>query len=229
MDDKVHVACIVFHEEMHPFIPNMIGTSRVSLVCAVLDAASRRKLFAMNHLHEHFIDREIVIEIPAEWETVDNMMSVDKINEEGAFEKIGHFNPNNEARISLDWMTADISAILTKVISEYYAAMDKYMKGTGGGSGAHAMFAVWDKARSEQHKNWKERPVGWITQYAGQVALLYLGVVLMWDAGFGLEVLLNEMQDGRNKMQKSQDEMVSLMMTAATGVVSKDGGWTIDK
>jgi hypothetical protein len=42
-----------------------------------------------------------------------------------------------------------------------------------------------DESRSEQHKQWKERSVGWIAQYAGQMASLYLGVVLMWDAQFG--------------------------------------------
>ena len=47
------------------------------------------------------------------------------------------------------------------------------------------MFAVWDESRSEQHKQWKDRSVGWIAQYAGQMASLYLGVVLMLDAQFG--------------------------------------------
>jgi hypothetical protein len=139
----------------------------------------------MNRLHERFIDREVVIHIPPGWETVDNMVSVDEINGEGAFEKFGNFNPNNEARIALDWTVADVTAIFAKVLSEYNSAMEKYTKGTGGGSGSHAMFAVWDEARSEQHKKWKERSVGWIARYAGQMASLYLGVVLMWDAQFG--------------------------------------------
>ena len=54
-----------------------------------------------------------------------------------------------------------------------------------GGSGTRALFAVWDEAQTEQHKKWKERPVGWIAQYAGQMVMLYLGVVLMWDAKYG--------------------------------------------
>ena len=185
VDDKVRVVGIIFQEDMRPFIQDMIGTSRASSVRAVLDAASGRKLYAMNRLHEHFIDREVVIHIPPGWETVDNMVSVDEINGEGAFEQFGNFNPNNEARIALDWTPADVTAIFGKVLSEYNAAMEKYTKGTGGGSGSHAMFAVWDEARSEQHKKWKERSVGWIAQYAGQMASLYLGVVLMWDAQFG--------------------------------------------
>jgi hypothetical protein len=95
------------------------------------------------------------------------------------------FNPNNQTRMVLDWTPSDVSSIFAKVLSEYNTAMEKYTKGTGGGSGSHAMFAVWDEARSEQHKQWKERSVGWIAQYAGQMSMLYLGVVLMWDAEFG--------------------------------------------
>ncbi len=87
--------------------------------------------------------------------------------------------------MALDWTPSDVGAIFAKVLSEYNTAMEKYTKGTGGGSGSHAMFAVWDEARSEQHKQWKERSVGWIARYAGQMSLLYLGVVLMWDAEFG--------------------------------------------
>ena len=77
------------------------------------------------------------------------------------------------------------TTIFAKVLSEYNTAMEKYTKGTGGGSGSHAMFAVWDEARSEKHKQWKDQSVGWIAQYAGQMSMLYLGVVLMWDAQFG--------------------------------------------
>ena len=185
LDDKVRVAGIIFREDMRQYVPDMIGTSRASSVRAVLDAASSRKVYAMKRLHEHFIDKEVVIAIPTNWDTVENQLSVDEINGEGAFEQFGKFNPNNEARMALNWTPADVSAIFAKVLSEYNTAMEKYTKGTGGGSGSHALFAVWDEAQSEQHKNWKGRSVGWIAQYAGQMSMLYLGVVLMWDAEFG--------------------------------------------
>ena len=165
VDDKVRVAGIIFREDMRPFIQDMTGKSRASTVRAVLDAASGRKLYGMNHLHENFIDKEVVINIPANWHTMENMVSVDEINGEGAFEQFGNFNPNNQARIGLDWTPVEVAAIFAKVLAEYNTAMDKYTKGTGGGSGSHAMFAVWDEARSEQHKQWKERSVGWIAQY----------------------------------------------------------------
>ena len=68
-----------------------------------------------------------------------------------------------------------------------------YTKGTGGGSGSQVLFAVWEEACAEQHKNWRERPVGWIAQYAGQMSMLYLGVILTWDAKFGY--MLNVQKD----------------------------------
>ena len=185
VDDKIRVAGIIFREEMRPFLPDMIGITRGSKVRAVLDAASGRKQFGLNRLYEQFIDPEVEIDLPTNWNTAENQQSVDEINGEGAFEQFGSFSANNLARIVLPWSQADINAIFGKVATEYNNAMEKYMKGTGGGSGSHALFGVWDEARSEQHKRWKERPVGWIAQYAGQMSMLYLGVVLMWDAQYG--------------------------------------------
>ncbi len=66
LDDKVRVAGNIFCEDMCQFIPDMIGTLRASSARAVLDAASGRKLYAMNLLHQHFIDREIIVEIPCQ-------------------------------------------------------------------------------------------------------------------------------------------------------------------
>jgi hypothetical protein len=152
---------------------------------AVLDAAPGRKLYAMNWLHEQFIDSEVVIQIPPDWNSAENITSVDEINGDGTFESFGHFNANNLARIKLPWSQPEVRAIFVQVLTEYNAAMEKYTKGTGGGSGTRALFAVWDEAQTEQHKKWKERPVGWIAQYAGQMVMLYLGVVLMWDAKYG--------------------------------------------
>ena len=185
VDDKVHVAGIIFCEEMRQYIPDLIGTSRGSKVRAVLDAAPGRKLYAMTRLMEKFIDPEVVVEIPPKWNTIKNKKSVDKVNGEGAFDRFGTFVPNNLARIALPWTQTEVSAIFVKMLAEYNATMEKYTKGTGGGSGSHAMFGVWDEARSEAHKKWKERPMGWIAQYAGQMSMLYLGLVLMWDATFG--------------------------------------------
>jgi hypothetical protein len=184
IDDKVRVAGIIFRDDLRFYLEDMIGTSRASKSRAVLDEASAKKLAGMKRLHEHFIDTEVVVNLPDEWNTDENRTSVDEINGEGMFDQFGLFNPNNPARIALLWTQSDVASIFAKVLSEYNAAMEKYTKGTGGGSGSHALFGVWDEARSEQHKQWKDRPAGWLAQYAGQMSMLYLGVVLMWDAQF---------------------------------------------
>jgi hypothetical protein len=54
--------------------------------------------------------------------------------------------------------------------------MKKHTKGTG-------VFVVWDEAQLEQHKPWKERSVGWIAPYAGQMLMLsWCCIVLTGDA-----------------------------------------------
>ncbi len=123
---------------------------------AVLDAAPGRKLYAMTRLVEKFIDPEVVVEIPPEWNTLENKKSVDEVNGEGAFDRFEKFVPNNLARIALPWKQTEVSAIFVKMLAEYNATMEKYTKGTGGGSGSHAMFGVWDESQSEAHKKWKE-------------------------------------------------------------------------
>ena len=184
IDDKVRVAGILFLEDMRPFIQDMVGATRASRCRSVLDAASSRKQYGLKQLHEKFIDEEIVVDLPPGWDSEENKASVDEINGAGAFEQFGRFNPNHHGRMKLNWTQAEINAIFAKVVVEYNAAMDKYTKGTGGGSGSSMLFGVWDEAQAEQHKKWRERPVGWIAQYAGQMSMLYLGVVLMWDAQY---------------------------------------------
>ena len=46
----------------------------------------------MNPLHEKIIDRDVVINIPPNWENVDNMVLVGEINGEGAFEQLSKFS-----------------------------------------------------------------------------------------------------------------------------------------
>jgi hypothetical protein len=39
-------------------------------------------------------------------------------------------------------------------------------------------------AQSSTNNGRTDQPAGWLAQYAGQISMLYLGVVLMWDAQF---------------------------------------------
>jgi hypothetical protein len=85
MVDKVRVAGIIFQDDMRSYIQNMVGTSRGSRMHAVLDAPPGRKLYAMNRLHEQFIDSEIVIQIPPDWNVIANQKEAETNQYLGGF------------------------------------------------------------------------------------------------------------------------------------------------
>lgn len=99
VDDKVRLAGILFRDDMRFYIEDMIGMPRSSKSRSVLDEASAKKLAGMKLLHSHFIDKEVVVNLPEEWNTVANKISVDEINGEGAFDQFGFFNLNNQRRV----------------------------------------------------------------------------------------------------------------------------------
>ncbi len=65
-DNKIQVAGIVFGE-LCEYIPDMLGSSRGSKIRAELDAAASRKLASFCALHTKFIDKEVVVTLPAKW------------------------------------------------------------------------------------------------------------------------------------------------------------------
>ena len=60
----------------------MIGSTRVSWSHAISDAASSSKLAGMKQLHEHFIDAEVVVSVPKEWNSDEDKASINEINGE---------------------------------------------------------------------------------------------------------------------------------------------------
>ena len=130
IDDKVGGAGILFCEDVRFYIQDMIGASRASKSRSVLDEAGARKLAGMNRLYANFIDPEVIVNLPDDWNSEENKMSVDEINGEGAFKQFGVFNPNNRARIVLLWSKSDIAGIFAKVLSKYNTA-GKVYKGYG--------------------------------------------------------------------------------------------------
>ena len=100
---------------MQFYLEDMIGTLQANRLCVVLDEASRRKLAGMKHLHKYFIDKEVTVDLPNEWNSLENQTSVDEINGE----QFGKFNPNNHACIALLWMQSDVASIFAKVTSKY--------------------------------------------------------------------------------------------------------------
>lgn len=110
---------------MREYINNLLGTSKGSNHHVVLDAASGRRLLALNLLHEKFTDKEVVMILPDRWNSHENRESVEEINGAGVFEQFGVFNPNNHTWMALTWMQEEVAAIFVALVMEYHVAMDK--------------------------------------------------------------------------------------------------------
>jgi hypothetical protein len=175
VDDKVRVAGIVMTiPEMRELLPDMLNRSK-SLSRPELDASNGRKRHGFKLLHQKFIDSEVEIALPDEW---DDLATGEKVDEKlyvGAFERYSQMDPNNLQRMGWCWTEQEVTAIFIKVKTEYQKMMDKYTQGTGGGSGDDAQFTTW-----------MERDDTCVVKYLeGQYSLLYLSVVKMWDRMFG--------------------------------------------
>ncbi len=67
--------------------------------------------------------------------------------------------------------------------------MEKYTKGTGGGSGAPELFVVWmGSGENETDAVWKGRDETQAVTYPTQRCNIYLSVVLMWDKVHGYKL-----------------------------------------
>ncbi len=172
-DDKIQVAGIVFGE-LHEYIPDMLGSLRGSKIRAELDAAASRKLAGFCALYTKFIDKEVVARLPEKWTSEETKCSIDGLTHQGLYNQFGTFDPNNAARIALNWTQKDVSGIFGKVVLEYQECMKKYTMGTGGGPGAPKNFATWET-----------RDESYVSLYTQQDANLYLAVVHIWDKLYG--------------------------------------------
>ena len=175
VDDKVRVAGIVMTiPEMRELLPDMLnrtkGGSRPEL-----DASNGRKRQGFKLLHQKFIDLEVEIALPDEWNENAAGEKIDENLYVGAFEEYSQMDPNNLERMGWCWTEQEVMAIFVKVKTEYQKMMDKYTQGTGGGSGDDAQFTTW-----------MERDDTCVVTYLdSQYSLLYLSVVKMWDRMFG--------------------------------------------
>ncbi len=172
-DNKIRVAGIVF-DELHEYILDMLGSSRGSKIRAELDAAAARKLASVCAFYTKFIYKEVVVRLPDKWMSEETKNSIDGLTRQGLYDQFGTFDPNNAARIALNWMQKDVSGIFGKVVLEYQECMKKYTMRTGGGPGAPKNFATWE--------TWDE---SYVSLYTQQDAYLYLVVVHIWDKQYG--------------------------------------------
>ena len=172
VDDKIRVAGIVMTiAEMREYLPDMLNRSK-SGTRLELDASNGRKRSGFKLLHQHFIDPEVEVTLPEQWndagEKIDNKLYP------GAFDEYSQMDPNNQTRMKWPWTEQEVTAIFMKVKTEYQKMMDMYTQGTGGGSGDDAEFTTW-----------MDRDDTCVVTYlGGQHSLMYLSVVKMWDRMF---------------------------------------------
>jgi hypothetical protein len=143
LDDKVRVAGIVMTiATMRELLPDMLNKSK-SGNRQELDASNSRKKSGFKLLHQHFIDPEVEVALPEQWNDAGAGKKIDEMLYSGAFEEYSQMDPNNLTRIAWLWTEQEVTAIFMKVKTEYQKMMDMYTQGTGGGSGDDTEFTTW--------------------------------------------------------------------------------------
>ncbi len=126
------------------------------------------------HFVHKFIDKEVWVTLPEKWTLEEMKCSIDGLTHEGLYEQFRTFDPNNAARIALNWAQKDVSGMFGKVVLNYQECMKKYTMGTGGGPGAPRNVATWET-----------RDESYILLYTQQDANLHLAVIRIWDNLYG--------------------------------------------
>ena len=173
-DDKVRALGICMtNEDIRELVPDMLGKTKGG-TRAELDAAASKSRRGFHLLHAKFVDSEVVVTLPAQWDDPATARKVDERLGAGIFEEHAQFDPNNDSRIKLPWLVKEVQAIFKLVAKEYQVMMDKYMMGTGGGDGDEANFSNW----------WERDDTRTVTYINGQNSNLYLSLIYMWDKMF---------------------------------------------
>ena len=193
VDDKVRLAGIMLNNDyIRDKLDHLSGKSLGSNHRPTMDSSKSEKSAAMKILLNHFVDEDVVVTLPPKWLDPNTADSIDNLlGGPGVFAAHGMFNPNNLTRMKLPWTEKEIAAILAALLKEYFAMMEKYTKGTGGGSGAPELFAAWQGNSDESQDHdavWKNRDERQAVTYTTQRCNIYLSVVLMWDKAHGYKL-----------------------------------------
>ncbi len=95
-------------------------------------------------MYTKFIDKDVIVMLPKKWTSEEMKCLIDGLTRPGLYEQYGTFDPNNAARIVLNWTQKDASGTFGKVVLEYQERMKKYTMRAGVGSGVHGNFATWE-------------------------------------------------------------------------------------
>ena len=174
VNEKVRLFGIIFNSaDLREYLPDLCNKS-LSGNRRALDAARSRKAAAIKVLCNRFIDDEVVVSLPQKWTDPATAINIDKQMGDGTYEEHGKFDPNNLNRIKLPWQEHHIKTMFALVQTEYNKSMDKYTKGTGGGSGDDVNYSSW-QYRDETR----------LAGYSEQQNQLYLTLIYMWDKEHG--------------------------------------------
>lgn len=100
-DDRLRIFGIIFMEDVREYIPSLVGgagDNRLSL-----DAWRSRKKTALRLIQSRFIDKEIKVDLPAEWTRDETKDIFDEQTKYDGFYDSLNFNPNNPTRIDVNW------------------------------------------------------------------------------------------------------------------------------
>jgi hypothetical protein len=173
-DNKVRAVGIAMtNEDIRQLLPDMLGKSK-GRTCTKLDAAVSKSRRGFHMLHDKFVDKEVIVTLPEQWEDPDTACKVDERLGAGVFEEHAQFDPNNESRIRLVWQLKEVQGVFQQAAREYQSMMDKYMMGTGGGDGDDANFLNW----------WERDDTRTAAYINGQNSNFYLSLMYMWDKSY---------------------------------------------
>ncbi len=97
-DDKVRAVGIsMTNSDIRELIPDMLGKTKGGT--RSLDAAASKSCQRFHLLHAKFVDKEVVVTLPVQWEDPEIACKVDERLGAGIFEEHSQFDPNNYSKL----------------------------------------------------------------------------------------------------------------------------------
>lgn len=172
-DDFIRLVGLLMHEDLREHIPVVVSTKDISGRLN-LDSwkAEQRRVYSI--LSTRFIDREVIVALPAAWLASETKEAIDAQCGEGFYDRL-NLNPNNEERMRIPWSSAEMPGMLKTALHSLDGIMKNFKMDTGGGSGNEATVACWQDR--EPHE---------IVTYINHIeSNIYLTILHMWDKMYG--------------------------------------------
>ena len=146
-DDRLRVVFIMMDEEMRAGIPYFLQERDINDRMSLDEWNGKKRLYT-HLLYNRFICLDTSVPFPAAWNTEETRTVINERVEDGFFQSLS-FNPANPSRVAVPWTKEDVLSMFKTTLKEYGEVMVEYTKGTGGGEGRPAAFAVWQDREPE--------------------------------------------------------------------------------